>query len=43
MCADKHNKNKSPQRHRGKLCMINNAAGAVHKVKLCALCASVVK
>jgi len=36
----------SPQRHREhreKLFIVNSAAGAVNKVKLCALCASVVK
>jgi len=32
----------SPQRHREKLFIVNSAAGAVNKIKLCALCASVV-
>ena len=44
--SNKHKKNNSPQRHREhreKLCIVNNAVGVVNKVKLCALCASVVK
>ena len=48
MKADKHGKHKniSPQRHGGhreKHCIINCATGAVNKVKLRVLCASVVK
>ena len=42
----KYFKSDSPQRHREhreKLFIVNSAVGAVNKVKLCALCASVVK